>query len=411
MHGQVPRGERPVVVNFDETSIRLYQKTGPGYIVECARKQKRSGKSLSQNVTKGVLRSSFTHVAMICDDDELQPHLPQCVFVNSNQISQEAFNKIQAQLLPNVRAYRVANAWMTNDKMKLVLKELANELKPHLTGRRVLLCGDCYKAHIGKNIWAAAAAHGFFYFIVPPKLTWALQPCDTHLFALFKNKLATGCQRLTILSGSHRLDTESLLAALNETIDDALNKRSWRKAFDDLGYRGDQRRISDRLLSKLEFKERPQIGKNMPDLADLIACFPQRTDIPIGHMFSAVAKVNRCKTDITNDHSAAVASLDLHAQLRDCSSCSRQAQLSDGAATGVPGVRQEDEPPSQTESHPRANVPLLARLPSQRRIHSQPSPAQKMPPPLPPPPPENRRREAYPGHRRCAFQNDVREGG
>ena len=223
---------------MDETSIRLYQKPGKGYVVKMARKQKRSAKSLTRNVTKGQLLGTFTHVAMICDDAELQPHLPQFLFINQTQISQADFESIQGEWLPNVHAHRVANPWMTNDKMKVVLKGLADAVSAHSKNRRVVLCSDAHKTHIATSTWQSAAAHNFFYFIVPPKLTWALQPCDTHLFAMFKNMLSTTCQKLAIQNGRRRWDITLLMKALNTSIGDVLNKRSWRKAFDDLGYRG-----------------------------------------------------------------------------------------------------------------------------------------------------------------------------
>ncbi len=225
---------------MDETSIRLYQKTGPGFLVQVARKHKRSAKGLSANVNKGTLRGAFTHMAMVCDDEDLQKSLPQVVFMNKAFISQTDFDSVTATLLPDVRAHRVDNPWTTNDKMKIILKELADAMKRLTPGRRVVLSAGGYKAHIATSTWAAAAPHGFFYFIVPPKLTWASQPCDTHVFATFKNHLSTTCQGLATDNGTPGLDTVSLMKALNTTIGDTLNQKSWRRAFSDLGFRGSQ---------------------------------------------------------------------------------------------------------------------------------------------------------------------------
>ncbi len=97
LHDRIPPHERALVVNMDETSIRLYQKPGKGYVVMMARNQKRSAKSLTRSVTKGQLLGTFTHVAMICDDAELQPHLPQFLFINQTQISQAEFESIQTR--------------------------------------------------------------------------------------------------------------------------------------------------------------------------------------------------------------------------------------------------------------------------------------------------------------------------
>ena len=386
LHARIPPHERAVVVNMDETSIRLYQKPGKGYVVKVARKEKRSAKSLTRNVTKGQLLGTFTHVAMICDDADLQPHLPQFLFINQTQISQAEFESIQGEWLPNVHARRVANPWMTNDKMKVVLKGLADAVSANSQNRRVVLCSDAHKTHIATSTWTSAAAHNIFYFIVPAKLTWALQPCDTHLFALFKNMLCTTCQKLAILNGRRRWDITLLMKALNTTIGDVLNKRSWRKAFDDLGYRGDQKNVSQRVLDKVDLAERPAVPNAIPSLAVLTSCFPLRTNIPIGHVFSAVLKADRLMQELAN-----AKPLDTAA-----------SQPASSAGSGGPNVhlvrlgsfRQMAAPSVEVEhirgASPSRPLPLpvarLARLGSSQRIGLQPTSHNRMRPPLPPPP-------------------------
>ena len=374
------------MVNMDETSIRLYQKPGKGYVVKLARKQKRSAKSLTRNVTKGQLLGTFTHVAMICDDAELQPHLPQFLFINQTQISQADFESIQGEWLPNVHAHRVANPWMTNDRMKVVLKGLAEAVSANSKNRRVVLCSDAHKTHIATSTWQSAAAHNFFYFIVPPKLTWALQPCDTHLFAMFKNTLSTTCQKLAIQNGRRRWDISLLLKALNTSIGDVLNKRSWRKAFDDLGYRGNQGTVTQRVLEKVDLAERPEVPRSIPSLEVLTSCFPLRTNIPIGHVFSAVLKADRLTQEL-----AKAKPLDTDASQPASSAVSggRNVHLvrlgsfrPEAAAGGEVGNARRASPFAM----PPTLVPRLARLGSSQRIGLEPSDRNTTLPPLPPPP-------------------------
>ena len=374
------------MVNMDETSIRLYQKPGKGYVVKMARKQKRSAKSLTRNVTKGQLLGTFTHVAMICDDAELQPHLPQFLFINQTQISQADFESIQGEWLPNVHARRVANPWMTNDKMKIVLKGLADAVSANSKNRRVVLCSDAHKTHIATSTWQSAAAHNFFYFIVPPKLTWALQPCDTHLFAMFKNMLSTTCQKLAILNGRRRWDITLLMKALNTSIGDVLNKRSWRKAFDDLGYRGNQRTVTQRVLDKVDLAERPEVPRSIPSLAVLTSCFPLRTNIPIGHVFSAVLKADRLMQEL-----AKAKPLDTDAPQPASSAGSggpnvHLVRLGDFRPVAAPCGEVENARRASPLAPPPTLVPRLARLGSSQRIGLEPTDHNKMRLSLPPPP-------------------------
>ena len=283
MRSNVPERERPLMVNLDEASVRLYQGSGPGYLVEVAMKQKRTRKSLTRNATKGDLRGSFTHVALISDDLDIQARLPQHAFKRKSQISTEALQAAQADMVPNVHLRRGDDAWVTSDKMKLVFKSLVASI-PKDSRRRIVLCADTYKSHQTRSTWCSAAARGIFYFL-------ALQPCDTHLASLFKHHLSTVSQALALAAGDGRLDLTLLLQALNSTIDTTINKRSWRQAFVDLGYRGTQRTVSQRVLGKLELESAPDVSDDVPTLDQLQACFPRNYHLPIGDIVEIVGGV------------------------------------------------------------------------------------------------------------------------
>ena len=82
LHAQVPAEVPRLNINMDETSIRLHPDTGIGYLCKGARRAKRTPKSLVRNLTQGQKRGAFTHVALLCDDIDVQPLLPQFLFVN-----------------------------------------------------------------------------------------------------------------------------------------------------------------------------------------------------------------------------------------------------------------------------------------------------------------------------------------
>jgi hypothetical protein len=346
---------------------------------------KRSGKSLTQDVSKTQVLGTLSMVAMICDDGTLQHHLPQIVFINKSHISQTDFDYALQRVQHNVHLFRVANPWTTGEKMKLIFKLLADSVRKHSEKTRVIVCADGYKAHLGRNTWASAAAHGFFYFIIPPKLTWALQPCDTHLFAIFKDALAKQCQKLLLASGQQKLSILTLLDALNNTVEAKISASSWSKAFDDLGYGGHQRLVSRRCMQKLDMVEVPEVGNAIPTLANLMACFPQRTDIPIGSVFSAVVRAHRLN-----------ASYDNQPELQPHVACmNTSASLVDDHIDGVrvggnePAICMSHYSPS-TEGVRRPPLtpmfmPRLVRLPSCRLNVAETTSCHEPLPPLPPP--------------------------
>ena len=178
---------------------------------------------------------------MICDDEDLQPHMPQMLFINKRQISQTEFDSLEGSWLPNLTAYRVDNAWMSCEKMNMVLKSLRDAVALHTADRRIVLSSDCHRSHISLSTWQSASALNLFYYFTPANMTWALQPCDTHLFAQFKQSLGgINCQREDIRCRDVTWSITNLLQAVNRTVEEVVNKQSWTKAFDDLGYRGHQ---------------------------------------------------------------------------------------------------------------------------------------------------------------------------
>jgi hypothetical protein len=335
-------------------------------------------------VTKGQLRGSFTLIAMVTSYLPLQKHLPQVAFINAAHIASDDFDDIVKDMLPNVHIYRVKNSWTTVDKMKQVLGLLKSTVKEKTPHVRILLCADTYKAHISNTIFMCAAKHGIFYFTVPPKMTWALQACDTHVFATFKHHLAVASQRITLETCAGKITMRNLLKALNLTVGCILNEKDWSKAFADVGLTGDQTQVSKSLLDILGFDVPPTIEQQIPTLHELQTCFPKGWDIAIGWVFAAAVQVekNEKPSSTTMDVNSGSASSAQPIQLSGEFACcvAPSATSSSHCANTQPCPRAVRlVPPQQLlpalhpvhpEVHmplsppPTAKVPRLQRLPS-----------------------------------------------
>jgi len=372
LHSRVPVGETAAVVNIDETSIRLYQNSGPGFIVDIARRQKRSNKSLCRDVTKGQLRGSFTLIAMVTSYLPLQKHLPQMAFINAAHIGSDDFDNIVKDMLPTVHVYRVKNSWTTVEKMKQMLGLLKSVVKEKTPQVRILLCADTYKAHISTAIFMCAAKHGIFYFTVPPKMTWALQPCDTHVFATFKHHLAVASQKMTLETCGGKLTVTNLLKALNLTVNCVLNEKDWSKAFADVGLTDEQTRVSKSLLEILGFDVPPTIAKLIPTLPELQACFPKGWDIAIGWVFAATVQAAKTEQPSSPGH-------DVNSR---SASSAQPSPLASGIASCVAPSASSSSHCAKAQPCPRAVrlVPPQQLLPPVHPVHP------KVHMPLSPPP-------------------------
>ena len=77
-----PREKIRVLINVDETSVRLVPEEGKGHVSNRAYRQLCSGMPLGRNASLAAQRSAITHVAAICDQPEIQNRLPQVLLVS-----------------------------------------------------------------------------------------------------------------------------------------------------------------------------------------------------------------------------------------------------------------------------------------------------------------------------------------
>ena len=285
LHSQLAAGKKALHVNLDETGIRMHQVAGKGMLVHAAILEKRKAASLTQDVPRAMLRGSFTHVTMICDDSEAQKLLPQILIVNKHMVTEQQHRTLCAIMPRNVILLRRHTAWMTSDLMTRVLLVLKQSLAPFMDTHQIFLTADAFRAHVTSEVWKQCVKQQLLYCVIPAKLTWALQQCDTHVFASYKHRLQTVCQSAVVDSTTGKLSLEVLLQGVCQCIVEILEGRSWAKAFADTGLTGTQGDVSARVQSKLTFKLLPGVGSDLPTLAQLVNVFPKRAVLPIENMF------------------------------------------------------------------------------------------------------------------------------
>ena len=297
LHDQVPEGLTALRVHFDETGIRYFQETRQGHLTEAAQRLRRTPRSLTRLVTKGECRSMMSLATFVCDDATVQAVLPQVLLVNKRLLTQEELAQARVGMPAQMQIWREDKAWSTGDVMIRLLRALRVALTPVLSQRKVILSADAFRAHLTKPVFRAAADCGFFYFLIPSKMTWALQPLDTHVFAVFKRYLSERAQSVVANSKSGKLTRPQLIVAVSHAVDVVLARRCWRGAFMDCGLTGTQDTASPRTLGKLGAVSPPPSGRGLPSLEMLMDIFPGRADIPIDDVFRAFLPASRARAN------------------------------------------------------------------------------------------------------------------
>ena len=74
-------GKKLLVVNLDETCIRCFESHGKGNVFG---RRGESSPPVVQRLAKKLRKKCLTYIAMICNDREIQPLLPQYVIGNES---------------------------------------------------------------------------------------------------------------------------------------------------------------------------------------------------------------------------------------------------------------------------------------------------------------------------------------
>ena len=282
-----------VLINVDETSVRLVPQEGKGHVSKGAYRLLCSGMPLGRNASLAAQRSAISHVAAICDHPEIQKRLPQVVLVGENQFTEGRANRVRSEAPESVHLWRLKKAWMTIEVMETYIALLGWILKEFQTTHRFILCLDALRVHVSPKVLRAASRANLWICVIPAKMTWALQPCDTHVFASYKRLLGEEYQR-SGLTAAGDITWELVLESLWHVVNSLMQGKDWSAAFDSVGIRNQQRALSDRTRTKLQCPlEPPQAPRSLPPLSDFEQIWPKGVRIPIHDLFLPVERFLR----------------------------------------------------------------------------------------------------------------------
>lgn len=291
MHETAPGDKQVLRLNLDETSIKLYQDPGKGFITADMRWRRKRGRTKYRPVSRGQMRTAFTHVAIICDDVAIQAQVPQVLVINTKTVSEAVATRIRSSLPPAVVLWRRKSAWLDTSGICAVLRLVAKKLAVYKPTHTFLLGLDAARIHLTEQVWKLAGKLGFLMYCIPAKLTSVLQPCDVYVFALYKWKLKQAVQELHIRTRTEGVSLEHTITGVVEAINAIILGRCWKHAFTHLGLSGSLAEVSLSTLRKLHYEAKPVMSPGMPSLEDLQSCFPKNSIIPIDAVFAGVVSI------------------------------------------------------------------------------------------------------------------------
>ena len=175
------------------------------------------------------------------------------------------------------------------------VKLLSQSLSAWRSSHQIILFMDVCKPHLMHSVLRTCARENVWCCFIPAKLTWCLQPCDTHVFAHLKHWLAILCQerRAEVAGGKARW--KDVLVSVIRCVDSCLLGRSWAYAFAGNGLTGSQTSVSCRVWRELEWEGELTAPATLPTLSQFESLWSENLTIPFGLLF---AHCTRASTDV-----------------------------------------------------------------------------------------------------------------
>jgi hypothetical protein len=154
--------------------------------------------------------------------------------------------------------------------------QLMKNLKELRDTHQIILVLDCARCHLHPSIFTLATRQGIRLMYVPARLTWLLQPADTHGFGRLKQRLRKKWLDLCVKSGSGQVAHCDWLTALFDVVSKLLCEVSWRSAFESNGLLHEEN-LGHRVLTELEWNGPQPVSSDILTKEQLKVVLPRRT--------------------------------------------------------------------------------------------------------------------------------------
>ena len=202
------------------------------------------------------------------------------VLCNEHCLTKRDHAEILRECPRNVYVKRAKSGWMNVETLRILLECLVTILRPYKESHQVILFLDAARCHLNASIAEYCARSNIFLIILPARLTWLLQPCDTRLFAKYKRALKQKYHEIANESAMGVVDTVALFRCVFHTIRTVIQGQRWSFAFAADGFSGDTQALSSYIMRSLQYSAVPRVEDAPPDHALFSLCYPKNTKVP-----------------------------------------------------------------------------------------------------------------------------------
>lgn len=255
-----------VVLNMDETMLSGVKRAKRG-VTSCSAAV---ADPVAPRRERGMLRTSL--LATICSDAEVQPHLPQIRLPRGDgraAPSRPVLRSFADAGRPQV-AWHGSGGWVTTRVLVWYLRVLRRSVQSVRPGARLVLLLDCCPSHMAQETLAAARRTGVDLIFVPSRMTFMLQPLDTHVFAVLKGRIRELEFEARAAAESGTVSPLDRVRLHGRAVDEILVHRDWSQTMVRGGCTGDASALRPAIAELLLHQCGAPMMPSTADLAEVL---------------------------------------------------------------------------------------------------------------------------------------------
>ena len=226
---------------------------------------------LCEHVTQAKTRTCISYCAIIASEPLISAILPQILIASRRNMSRSLEQFSDVMLGVRTHLWVRESAWLTQEVFLEILDLVLDALEPYNDFFDFVLVFDASRVHLSVDISRKLFMAGVRIVVVPAKLTWLLQPLDTHVFANFKNNLRKHLQKVRLNAPQGQLNDRQWIQAVAHCINEMANVDHARSFHRNgmMGRQNDMKAVEKNTIPAMCLNN---VGREAPSLEDIQFC-------------------------------------------------------------------------------------------------------------------------------------------
>jgi hypothetical protein len=229
-----------LIINMDETSLSSIRDYSLGNVAADSRRTEQTHLWQGAATPAPLKLSKTTLLASICNRADIQPHLPQ-IRLPRCIVGKPARREDRAALAAAPAPLEIWHGTRGSVTMSVLMKYMLRlKHRMHKIGctlPTVLLLDAC-PVHLSEQTLAFAASQSIQLAFIPARMTWLLQPLDTHVFAGLKRSIRRLHADQCIASPNGAVSRGCTIRQQHRAISEELSDKSWSRSMERVGATG-----------------------------------------------------------------------------------------------------------------------------------------------------------------------------